>query len=366
MVLLSWMLMVGCGGGLTVSEVVERHRGMHDVVTDSMNQERFFHDGTWHEHYGDGLMFGPSSDLAHWAWEADESYKDRAIEGLDTNLATVAAANDDLLTAFNEIETVAMAQLSLLEAGLFLEPEPYLEVADPFLDTIDGIFRASGDYWDVDAGEFASDTYGPTSLSGFAAMMHLAHVMVAPDDDPDAHIERAEQVLASVEEKAWDSEAGMYRFSPGDDRVLLYPSASMLIAHGRAYALTGDEAHIERTEAIYEGIQVLLAESGDHYHSPYSAEEMGSVDEDYATLSAENYLMLGLWLAYENTEDVKYLEDMDRILGWIEQSLLVDGLVLHHWVNGRAANEEDPWILCAGCNLQLLYILRTMALSMEG
>ena len=66
--LVSWTLMVGCGGEITVADVVERHRGMHDVVTDSMNQERFFHDGTWHEHYGDGLMFGPSSDLAGWAW----------------------------------------------------------------------------------------------------------------------------------------------------------------------------------------------------------------------------------------------------------------------------------------------------------
>ena len=71
------------------------------------------------------------------------------------------------------------------------------------------------------------------------------------------------------------------------------------------------------------------------------------------------------WLTYENTKDVKYLEDMDRILGWIEQSLLVDGLVLHHWVNGRAANDEDPWLLCAGCNLQLLYILRTMGQGIE-
>ena len=96
--------------------------------------------------------------------------------------------------------------------------------------------------------------------------------------------------------------------------------------------MTKNAEHWERFKETYNGIQALKNSAGDHYHSPYSREEAGAVDEDYATLSSQNYLMIGLWLAHQGTGDAHYLEDIDRILAWIEGHLFVDDLLKHHWV----------------------------------
>ena len=138
---------------------------------------------------------------------------------------------------------------------------------------------------------------------------------------------------------------------------MLYPNATMMIAHARAYELMGDPWFLEQFEATYEGIQGLKDEDGDHYHSPYSAAEMGATDDDYTTHSSQNYLMMGLLVAYQATGRVLYLQEVDTILGFLDKALLKDGQILHHWVNGRAANDEDPYVYCLGCNVQTLYIL---------
>jgi len=72
-------------------------------------------------------------------------------------------------------------------------------------------------------------------------------------------------------------------------------------------------------------------------------------------------VMLALWLAYEATGEQRYLDEVDRILGWIRSHLFVDGEIKHHWVNGRVASEaEDLYDFCSGCNLQTLYLFRTI------
>ena len=138
------------------------------------------------------------------------------------------------------------------------------------------------------------------------------------------------------------------------------------LAYSRALEISGESLYRERFDATYQGIQPLKDEDGDHYHSPYSAEEMGATDEDYATLSAENYLMLAWVAQYKNTKELKYLEEVDAILTFIEEKLLVDGQLLHHWVNGRPANEEDPWVYCLGCNFQTLYVMLLIELTLTS
>lgn len=137
----------------------------------------------------------------------------------------------------------------------------------------------------------------------------------------------------------------------------------MMVAYGRALLFSGNSLYRERIGKIYQGIQPLRARSGDHYHSPYSREEAGAVDEDYATLSAQNYLMIALWLSYLATGEQRYLDDIDLIMGWIENHLFVDNVLKHHWVNGRCADENDFCEFCSGFNLQTLYILRMIELE---
>jgi hypothetical protein len=127
----------------------------------------------------------------------------------------------------------------------------------------------------------------------------------------------------------------------------------------------------------------------DRYRSPYSAKTMSAKTDDYTTLSSQNYLILALMLLHEITGERRYLDEVDRVFDFIEQSLMgemcaaeisaddcapacaakqvclkkrcfADGChcgVLHHWMDGRVAAPADPEYFCSGCNLQLLYDL---------
>ena len=271
-------------------------------------------------------------------------------------LVVEAAAN--FTGSMENLEMVSMALLSLLEAGIYLDDTAaYLEAADELIEVLDKWAVLLDDYMSIDAGEFAATTYGPTSLSAFIVLIHLEHVLGYPEANPEYHLERAQEAIENIHWQAWSDELGAYRFAPDDDRLMLYPNATMMIAHARAFELIGDPWFLEQFEATYAGIQPLKDEDGDHYHSPYSAESMGATDDDYTTHSSQNYLMMGLLVAYQATGKVAYLQEVDTILGFLDAALLVDGQILHHWMNGRAATAEDPYLYCLGCNVQTLYIL---------
>jgi hypothetical protein len=139
-----------------------------------------------------------------------------------------------------------------------------------------------------------------------------------------------------------------------------------MLAQGRAFQLTRDPLHITRIAAIRAGIEPLRDRAGDHFHSPYSASAMGAIDADYSTLSSQNYLMLALLLGWRATGDPSFLHDIDAILGFCETHLLVDGRLVHHWMNGKPAQPTDPSYYCTGCNLQTLYLFVEMASDPSG
>jgi uncharacterized protein YyaL (SSP411 family) len=345
---------------LTPQMVRENHGAMFDEVAHFLDQPHLINEGEWELHYGDGAMYGPSFDLLQWQITGDTDHYDRGIAALEANRVLVEDAAANPLGYLEQLEGLSMSLLSLIEAGLYLDDETeavYMASADSLLVSLDGMASALNDYLDIDQGEFAATTYGPTALSAFFALIHLEHILAYPGVDEAHHLQRAEDILDSIFEAAWDAELGYFLFAPGDERHMLYPSIAMMVAYSRAESISGDLYYRQRFDETYAGIQPLKNKNNDHYHSPYSAEEMGATDEDYTTLSSQNYLMLGLLSAYQNSGDLKYLEEIDTILGFIEDKLLSEGQLLHHWVNGRAANEEDPYIYCLGCNLQTLYIL---------
>ena len=348
-----------CGGPkILPSEVRANHSAMFDAVRDYHHAPELFVDGHWQKHWGDGAMFGPSFDLAQWKKTGEQTHYDRAIDALETNRTLVAAAAQDFAGNLDNLEMVSMSLLSLLEVGLYLEETTsYQTAADELIDALDFWVKLFDDYMDMDAGEFAASTYGPTALSAFLVITHLEHVMGYPGANEEYHLQRADEVLESIHEKAWSDELKAYAFAPGDNRLMLYPNITMMLAYARAYELTGKDLYWERFEDVYKGIQPLKDEDGDHYHSPYSAEEMGSTDGDYCTHSSQNYLMMALLVAYQVTGEDKYLLEIDTILTFLETHLLDGGMILHHWVNGRAATLDDPYLYCLGCNVQTLYLL---------
>lgn len=351
---------------VTPASIVEKYKDMGAVVAASMNEPQYFHDHSWHLHFGDGLMFGPSFDLAEGVLTGNQFHTERGIDALNSNLFMVEASTGSLaglIEAFGDLESLSMAVLGLLESGQFIQADDYVESSTNLVWLITKITGLFDDYLPPQLGAFAGITYGPTAISSLLALLQLGMVISGPEEEAGVHLARTHEILENIHTKAWSDELGAYRFAPEDDRLMLYPNVTMMVSYGRALLFTENPLYKQRIEDIYDGIQGLRAASGDHYYSPYSREEANAVDIDYATLSSQNYTMIGLWLAYMATGEQHYLDDIDLILGWIESHLFVDEVIKHHWVNGRCANEEDEYDFCSGCNLQALYVLKMMALE---
>ncbi|MBT6176398.1 MAG: hypothetical protein HOI23_04055 [Deltaproteobacteria bacterium] len=360
-------IFIGCSPSLTPQEVFENHQDMFEAVENYINDPALFVDGDWQAHWGDGQLFGPSYDLANYRHTGSQASLDRALLALEANRARVAEAAPALLDYSDNLETISMSLLSLLEAGNYLEDTAaYLEASDQMIVSLESLTTLSNDYLDIAGGEFAADTYGPTAMTAFVTSVHLERVDGYPDDTREHHLERADAILNRLQDKVWDAEREIYLFAPGDERVMLYPNVTVMGALSRAYQLTGNPTYKERFEATYRGIQALKDEDGDHYHSPYSKESMGATDDDYTTHSSQNYLMIALIGMYQATGETKYLEEVNTLLGFLKDRLLVDGQILHHWIDGRAAGEPDPYIYCLGCNVQTLYLLLVLQLTLDA
>ncbi|MBT6490559.1 MAG: hypothetical protein HOK97_12390 [Deltaproteobacteria bacterium] len=360
-------IFIGCSPSLTPQEVFENHQDMFEAVENYINDPALFVDGDWQAHWGDGQLFGPSYDLANYRHTGSQASLDRALLALEANRARVAEAAPALLDYSDNLETISMSLFSLLEAGNYLEDTAaYLEASDQMIVSLESLTTLSNDYLDIAGGEFAADTYGPTAMTAFVTSVHLERVDGYPDDTREHHLERADAILNRLQDKVWDAEREIYLFAPGDERVMLYPNVTVMGALSRAYQLTGNPTYKERFEATYRGIQALKDEDGDHYHSPYSKESMGATDDDYTTHSSQNYLMIALIGMYQATGETKYLEEVNTLLGFLKDRLLVDGQILHHWIDGRAAGEPDPYIYCLGCNVQTLYLLLVLQLTLDA
>lgn len=83
---------------------------------------------------------------------------------------------------------------------------------------------------------------------------------------------------------------------------------------------------------------------------------MGAQTEDYSTLSSQNYTMMALALLFRETQEAAYRDEITDIAAFIEEYLLVDGRLLHHWMDGKVAVPDDPEYFCTGCNLQFLFV----------
>ncbi len=345
---------------ISPEKLIALHSDLEEVVAHSMSTSGYFSENNWHQHFGDAYMYGPAYDLAEWKLTDNEAHYSRACAVLDNNLKLVENDSSDIYGSLIQAGPTAMALLGLIEAGQFIDDSRYAEASETLLEKVDALSMLFDDYIEPQFGEFVENSYGPTSLSAIVALVHLEQAFSYPERNREKHINRADKVLDSIHDKVWFEDNSAYRFAPRDERLTLYPNALMMLAYGRAYQMTKNPKYLERIESIFEGIQPLKDEKGDHYHSPYSAEMMGALDHDYTTLSSQNYLMMALWMAYLASNNLHYLDEIDKILGFIKENLVVDGVIVHHWINGRAATVNDPVTFCSGCNLQTIYILNVI------
>jgi hypothetical protein len=348
---------------LTGPSVWQQHAELHSALEAHVSNPAWFVDGHWQEHYGDAALYGPAYDMARFGRTGDEQALERALAALGVAREFVVKATGDFGFLLSETETAAMALLGILEAAVLSGDGLYLAEATALLNVVDSVAKGMDDYLALDAGGFASTTYGPTSLTAFVVLMHVEMAAAAPDT-ASPHLARAAEVWQAMRAKAWDEVLGCFRFAPDDARLDLYPNVLAMLALSRALLVDPRFPHRADLAAIRDCIEPLRTPGG-YFRSLYSAKAMGAKTDDYATLSATNYTMLALWMAagatgLDSPGGQALLADVHALLGFCETHLLEDGRLLHHWMDGAIAQPHHPSYYCTGCNLQSLLLLELL------
>jgi len=314
-----------------------------------------YEQGNWSEDYGDAAAFGPTYYVYSGQELQSNQYLRIAEEAAGYNLSVVQQAVDDTTWMIDNMEEVFMAIQGLIEYTGVIPNSQAAESMEALIAKLDVMLQLSGDYIEVSVGEFASNLYGPTSITAGFVVIHLQYAKYI--DIESGNLERAQEIVDTIDGVAWND--NHYRFGRDVDKLYLYPNATMMIVLNRMYLLTGEQRYLDRAELIFQGIQGLYNESMQLYFSPYSQEPEGAQTDEYSTLSSQNYLVLGLLLTYENTGNPVYLEEALSLLRRVRELLYdeAEGKLVHHWIDGRPANHDDKSFFCSGCNLQVLYIL---------
>ncbi|MBN1945954.1 MAG: AGE family epimerase/isomerase [Bradymonadales bacterium] len=314
--------------------------------------------GDWTEDYGDAPFYGLGFYIrAGRAYDRDD-YLSVAEEARVYNLDLVEQALASLSWYTDHFEEVVMAALGLCEyADATEDPGPFLDRLDQLIDNTNDLLTLFSDYLDVELGDYAIATYGPTTISAAAALLNLQYAYTIDNQRSQQRIERAAAIVRSIDENALDGQR--YLFRPGDQKLYLYPNTMMMLVLCRLYELTDNRTYLEVAQGIFQAIQPLKDPQHGYYRSPYSAQTMGAQTEDYSTLSSQNYLAMALLVLYQDTGDAAYLSEAISVLDVIRRTFydLEQGRLLHHVMDGRIALPTDPEYFCSGCNLQTLYIL---------
>jgi hypothetical protein len=321
--------------------------------------ENGYDDGDWSPDWDDAPFYGPAL-YAGWGWDTGRAdLQGRAAEAAAHNMALAEAGLEDLLGEFlDNSSAILYGTLGVIDYMAESGDRSHLATVDDVIANAGSVILLMGDYV-TGFDNYATTTYGPTSITAIFALLYLQHAVLLETDRAAEYVERARAILTRVEEVAWNGEH--YLFAPDrEGELFLYPNVAMMIALARMHEATGEPEWLERAEAVHDAIQALRYDHRPGYYSPYSAEAMGATTDDYSTLSSTNYALLALALLGQITGDEVYRREVEELLGFVEGYLWVpgDGRVYHHWMDGRLAVPEDPEYYCIGCNLQLLYIIR--------
>lgn len=338
-------------------------------------------DGAWTEHYGDAPFYG-TAFYARVAASALTAGTDRAPApgprpGTSIDRApyqSIADASAEHARAvlrraakepsyfLEDLEQVMMAALGLIEhAAARGERAPAPEV-DQIIDIISSFTVGLNRYIDLDAGQFAIRTYGPTAITAAVALLNLQYATYFPGEIAGERTAEARRIVETIERRAGAPDGRGYLVRPGEPLLELYPNTMMMLVLCRLYERTGERSYLDRALLAFEAIQPLKNRQRGGYNSPYSAAQMGARTDDYSTLSSQNYLTLALVLLYEDTKDTtgrRFFDEAIGVLRFIKDHLYdpAQRRVLHHFIDGRIAAPSDPEYFCTGCNFQLLYVV---------
>jgi hypothetical protein len=371
-----------------------RHDAMRDALTTDA-RALAFQDGDWIEDLGDAPFFGLAwlsrRSSAGPLPPEDAARRDQALARARKLLAEELVKGD--------LQEKVMAALGLIEHVAASGDRSDVPLVDSFVDRLESLTKTFGDYLEAAADQsWAIRTYGPTAVTALVGLVDAQYALLVGGDRRQDRVDRAIEIDKKIAERAFsdlvEPESGVavrgFAASPGRPGLALYPNVAMLLLEGRLYRLTHDEAYKLESRALYAAIQPLkLSDAPARYASPYAADSLKAKTRDVSTLSSQNYLALALMVLYEITGEARFLEEADRVLDGIEkmrgpyciadvrqddecapacapgkacvattcaEDRCTTGL-LHHVVDGRLADKNDPTVFCSGCNLQTLYVL---------
>jgi hypothetical protein len=317
--------------------------------------------GEWQEANGDPPFYGTAFYVRAGNSAGNSEYLRTAQQARDYAHAVLVQAARDPEFLLSDLEEVMMSGLGLCEYAAQAPDDPataaFLPDLEHFIDVVNSVTIGLGRYVDIDAGQFAIKTYGPTAITAGVALLNLQYATYFHTPVAKERVDLARQIVETIDDKARFGDG--YRIRPGDDLLDLYPNTMMMLVLARLYEQTGEVSYRDAAERVYGAIQPLRNPQRGGYYSPYSAAAMGATTSDYSTLSSQNYLTLALLILFEDTRRPLYYDEAKFVLGFIAGRLYdpQQGRVLHHFIDGHIARPTDPSYFCAGCNLQLLYVL---------
>ncbi len=316
-------------------------------------------DGDWADDYGDAPFYGTALHARLANERSDPRFGEVAARARDYDRMLVTQAADSRDFYLANMEEALMSALGLIEYVDATGDTSDVPLIDRFVDETNQLLWLFANYLPsgADIGSFALSTYGPTSITGGAALLNLQYAYYLDTDRSTERLDTALTVVAAIDRNAWDGTR--YLFEPGEEELFLYPNTMMMLVLCRLHQLTGDEAHLSRALAVFDAIQPLRADERGGYRSPYSAEHMGAMTDDFSTLSSQNYLALALTLLYQESQDSRFFDEAIFVLD-LGRTHLYDpeqNKLLHHWMDGRIAQPEDPEYWCSGCTFQYLYVI---------
>ena len=121
---------------------------------------------------------------------------------------------------------------------------------------------------------------------------------------------------------------------------------------------------------LANGINGLARKKGSGRRRKASPEYEQLLEQTLETDPSEHGYDFTVWTVdrlrehlYEATGNTSYLKEAQWILDFLENRLMRDGFLMHHWEAGKLLGDEGTWRgagtdgFCIGCNFQTAYVL---------
>jgi hypothetical protein len=343
-----------------VAETVDVEAEQFEVVLAHLLLEVPHANGEWGEDFGDARLYAPALLLGLGHQTDDRCLLAFGRLSVEGNRRLIRMGRLFPLFFWQSLPDQMFAAYGLIEAFPYEHQVGDRGLIDAVVDRLNAALELGGRYPEGANGALVP-AFGPTTLTAAVATLNLRCALHVGGSRGPERAEFGMKLIDAITEQAYEPDRGVFRASSDVSELRLYPNVMMIIADCLAYQVTARATCLDRARVTFENIQPLRDPNQGNYYSPYSAESMGAQTEDYSSLSSQLYLITALNLLYESTGDEQYQHEAEEVLHFVCTHLRADGRLVHHWIDGRQAEPNDPTYYCSGCNFQALHVMWYMS-----